>query len=76
MEVIMGVASIARGRPKRSQRRDVSVKIDEEVVQKAKHVALTKRITLAEYLTELLRGPVEKDFAKAVKLLTSREEQD
>lgn len=57
------------GRPKRSQRNDVSVKIDAKIVEEAKLVALLRRTTLAEYLSEILRGPVKKDYNKERKQL-------
>lgn len=61
------------GRPKRSTRNDVTVKVDSGVVTKAKLVADTRDIPLAEYLTELLRSPVDRDFAKAVRSINEPE---
>lgn len=43
------------------------VKIDKGVVTKAKLVAGTKGILLAEYLSESLRTVVDRDFSKAVR---------
>lgn len=56
-----------KGRPKSSQRNDATAKIDAGLITKAKFVADTRDMPLAEYLSELLRGPVDRDFAKAVK---------
>jgi hypothetical protein len=64
------------GRPKRSLRNDVAVKVDSGVVTKAKLVADTRDITLAEYLTELLRVPVDRDFAKAVRSIEKPESKE
>lgn len=50
------------GRPKRPRRADVSVKIDSKIVEEAKLVALLRHITLAEYLSEILREPVKRDY--------------
>jgi hypothetical protein len=61
-----GVRSGA-GRPAKSQRDDVAVKVDRAVVAKCRYVAEVKGITLAEYLTELIRPVADKDFAKASK---------
>lgn len=62
-----------KGRPKTSQRNDVAVKIDAEIIGKAKHVVLARDITLAEYLSDLLRGPVDRDFNKEMKRLAGGE---
>ena len=55
-----------RGRP-RSDRDDVTVKVDRAVIEKARHLAMRRRVTLAELLTEILKGPVEKAYAQDVK---------
>lgn len=49
------------------------VKVDSGIVIKAKLVAGTRHITLAEYLTSILRSPVDLDFAKAVRSIDERE---
>lgn len=67
------VMAKAKGRPKSSQRNDVTAKVDSGVVTKAKFVADTRGIPLAEYLSELLRGPVDRDFARAVKQVSEQE---
>jgi hypothetical protein len=51
----------------KAKRDDVAVKMDRTLVDKAKFVASRKRITLAEYLTELNRVAIERDFGKANK---------
>jgi hypothetical protein len=48
-------------------RNDVAVKIDADVVFKAKHVVLNRRrtrkgYTLAQYLSELLQPLVDRDY--------------
>jgi hypothetical protein len=58
-----------RGRPKTSERSDVTVRVDAELVNKAKHVVLARGLSLAEYLSELLRVPIERDFAKEMRRL-------
>lgn len=51
-------------------RNDVAVKLDAEIVRKAKHVAINRRITLAQYLSDLLQPLVERDFnAEMSKML-------
>jgi hypothetical protein len=49
-------------------RDDVPVKLDAEIVRKAKHVVINRRVktkglTLAAYLSELLAPLVERDYA-------------
>jgi hypothetical protein len=56
-----------RGRPPKSERDDTAVKMDRHVVKMAKFVADTRDIPLAQYLTELVRGNVKRDFNKAVE---------
>jgi hypothetical protein len=56
----------SRGRPK-TERDDVSVKLDRGVVSRAKIVAAARSLTLAEYLSELTRGPVDRDFVKEMQ---------
>jgi hypothetical protein len=61
------------GRPKRSERDDVTVKIDRGIVSKAKMIASARNVPLAEYLSELLRPPVARDFAKEMRRIESEE---
>ena len=48
-------------------RNDIAVKIDRTLADKAKLVASRRGTTLAQYLSDMIRGPVEKDFSKTVK---------
>lgn len=57
-----------RGRPK-TERDDVTVKLDRAIVGKAKMVATHKGVTLAEMLTEMLRGQVDKSYAQMLREL-------
>lgn len=50
-------------------RNDVAVKVGADVVKMAKHIAIDRGITLAEYLTERLRPLVEADFDEMAKKL-------
>jgi hypothetical protein len=60
-----------RGRPKEAERDDKTVKLDRAVVERAQIVAKRHRITLAEYLTELIRSPVDKAYREEVKAMAS-----
>jgi hypothetical protein len=53
--------------PPDKKRDDVAVKIDRTLADKAKLVASRRGMTLAEYLTELNRSAIERDFAKVIK---------
>jgi hypothetical protein len=44
------------------RRNDVAVKIDANVIREAKMVAASRDLTLAEYLSDLLRPLVHKDL--------------
>lgn len=54
------------GRP-RSKRDDVAVKIDRTLVSMAKFVANRRGVTLAEFVTDMLRPGVEREWGKEVK---------
>jgi hypothetical protein len=58
----------SKGRPK-TDRDDGTAKVDRGVLGMAKMVAAIRKISVAEYLTGLLRGPVEKDFGKEMERL-------
>jgi hypothetical protein len=64
---------MARPKGKRSERDDVAVKIDREVYDKAKLVALRRRIPLAELLSEILRGPIDRAYRVEISRLTHQE---
>lgn len=53
-----------RGRPKRSERVDIAVKIDARIGGMAKVIAVAQGVPLAQYLSEALEGPVARDYAK------------
>jgi hypothetical protein len=57
------------GRPKTSTRDDVSIKYDRVLARRAKAVADGKRISMAEYLSEITRPVVDGDYAKLLREL-------
>jgi hypothetical protein len=61
-----------RGRP-RTERDDVTVKLDRAIVGKAKAVARHKGTTVAEMLSEILRVPVNKSYAAMLRELEGDE---
>jgi len=77
MGVATGVRALARtrnhggerpgaGRPK-SDRDDISVKMDRKVVAKLQYLAKLEGVSLAEYLTELARPIADRLFEKATR---------
>jgi hypothetical protein len=52
-------------------RNDLTVKIDADLVKKAKYVAIERDVTIAEYLSGLLRPTVERDYQEVVTKLAS-----
>ncbi len=56
-----------RGRPKEVERRDAVVKLDVIIVGKAQMVAKARGTSVAEYLSELIRVPVDRDFLEIMK---------
>ena len=56
-----------------SRRERLNVKVDAELVRKAKVVAAAKQITLSDYVSGLLREPIEADLGRvAAGLLGGR----
>jgi hypothetical protein len=47
-------------------RNDLTVKLDADLVKKAKYVVIERDKTLAEYLSEILRPTVERDFKEVI----------
>jgi hypothetical protein len=57
------------GRPKTSERDDISVKLDRAIVGMAKNVATRKGVPVAELLSEMLRVPVGRAYAQMLREL-------
>ena len=62
----------ARGRPKTSTRNDRVARVDAVVLGWAEMVARARGISVAEYLSETLRGPVARDFARVMEEMKGR----
>lgn len=71
MAEVLGVAIVAKpkGRPKSSERDDVSVKMDRTLAAKARQVAIRRGITVAEFITEVTRPTIEREYAKLLREL-------
>ncbi len=64
-------AEVKLGRPKgkRTERDDVTVKLDRAVAGMAKSVATSKGVSVAELLTEITRSPIGKLYAQMLREL-------
>jgi hypothetical protein len=57
------------GRPKSSERQDVSIKFDRTLAGKARAIATGRGIPMAEYLSEMARPQIDRDYAKLLREL-------
>lgn len=64
----------AKGRPKKSERDDKTVKIDRKIAGWAEAVAKAKGVSAAEYLSETLRAHVAKDFGRYMEKMKEGKE--
>jgi len=59
-----------------SKRERMNVKVDAEVVRKAKVVAAARHVPLSDYITDLLRSRVEADLMSVAAGLVGLKEAD
>ena len=69
-----GALPVAKKRSSESRRFNTLVRLDDDLVEKGKKVAALKGISLAEYFSDVLRPIVDRDMAKEVKKLASKED--
>jgi hypothetical protein len=62
-----------KGRPKKPSGEGTAVRIDTDLVSKARYLCAQNGTSMTEYLSGLLRPHVEKDFRKAGKSLIEGE---
>ncbi len=55
------------GRPKRSERNDGVVRLDRGLISMAKVLAGYRGVSVAELLSDLVRGPLERGYAQMVR---------
>jgi predicted HicB family RNase H-like nuclease len=69
MVVTLGRGEMAKkqGRPKKPSGEGMQVRIDAQIGRRAKVVASESGMSLADYLSGILRDRVEKDYRKVVK---------
>ena len=71
MSVGMLVRSKPKGRPRTSERDDVTVRLDRAIVAKAKVIAARRDVSLAELLSEMVRETVDQSYDKMVEEMSS-----
>jgi hypothetical protein len=57
------------GRPKTSERQDVSIKFDRGLARKARMIAEARNVSMAEYLSEMTRPIIDRDYLKVMREL-------
>jgi hypothetical protein len=62
---------MTKGRPRKSERDDVTAKLDRALVAKAKLIAAHRGVPAAELLSELLRNPLNRAYAQMLAELAS-----
>ena len=60
------------GRPKTSDRNDVSIKFDRLLAARARHVAESKGISMAQYLSEISRAQIDREYGELLRDLEGR----
>ena len=61
------------GRPKTSERQDVSIKFDKQLAGMARLISQGRGKSMAEYLEDLTKPLIEKDYAKLLRELAPPE---
>jgi predicted HicB family RNase H-like nuclease len=69
MSVAMEKTARKRGRPKTSDRHDVTVRIDHRIAARAHYVAKSRGVSIAALLSDMLEQPINRAFADAGKRL-------
>jgi hypothetical protein len=59
-----------------SARRTTPVKIETGLVRKAKTIAEEKGVDLSDYLSGVIRAPIERDWTRILKKIVEAEEGD
>ena len=61
------------GRPKSSDRQDVSIKFDKVLAGRARLISQGRGVSMAEYLSEAVRPIIDRDYAKLMRKLEGGE---
>ena len=69
----MSLGESAVAREKKASPKTTPVKLDTGLVRKAKTIAEDQGIDLSEYLSGMIRGPIERDWTKILKKLVEAE---
>jgi hypothetical protein len=72
---IPNVAKAKKGRPKGSGRDYIAVKVDRAMVGMAKMIATREGVSVAELLSELLEGPIERRYVQMIRQIEEKTKQ-
>lgn len=72
----MQATLIERRRVTNRKRKDKAIKIDEDLAMKAKIIANGRGLSIAEYVSSLIRPIIAKDWPKALKRLQDGPEKE
>ena len=61
---------------KKGERKTLAVRIDAHLVRKAQNVARDRGVPLSDYVTEVLKTVVDRDWNKILRRLASEEEEE
>jgi hypothetical protein len=64
------------GRPKKPSGKGKAVRIDPDLASKARIVALRRAIPLSDYLSEVLRAPITRDYRKTLQELDEKDQRE
>ncbi len=55
----------SKGRPKNPYGEGTAVRLDSGLVSKARYICAEKNISMTEYISEMIRARIERDFASS-----------
>lgn len=71
----MAKAKGTKGRPKKATGEGTPVRIDADLVTKARYLAAQRGAAVSELLSDLLRPMIDREFRKAAKELMTEDDQ-
>lgn len=74
-KVDMSEAVIMAKKKGAGERKTLPVRIDAQLVRRAQNVARDRGLPLSDYVTEILRTSVERDWSKILRRIASDEEK-
>ena len=59
---------------KKGERKTLPVRIDSHLVRKARYIARDRGVPLSDYVTDVLKHAVDRDWSKILRRLANEEE--